>query len=295
MVMFLTVVLAAGSMFIMWLGERITDRGIGNGISFIILVGIIARLPQALYFEFVSRLPDSTGSAGGLVMFLVELILLFAVTVGAVLLVQGTRKVPVQYAKRIVGNRQYGGARQYIPLKVNAAGVMPIIFAQAIMFIPITLAGFGARGNGGFFQAFSDINGWAYNITYFILIVAFTYFYTAITVRPAQMAEDMKRNNGFIPGVKPGKKTVEYLDSIMSRITLPGSIFLGIVAIMPAFARVFGVSQNFAQFFGGTSLLILVGVVLDTLQQIESHLMMHHYDGLMKDGKIKGRTTGSAY
>jgi preprotein translocase subunit SecY len=294
-VVFLTIILAAGSMFIMWLGERITDRGIGNGISFIILVGIIARLPQALYFEFVSRLPDSTGSAGGLVMFLVELILLFAVTVGAVLLVQGTRKVPVQYAKRIVGNRQYGGARQYIPLKVNAAGVMPIIFAQAIMFIPITLAGFGARGNGGFFQAFSDINGWAYNITYFILIVAFTYFYTAITVRPAQMAEDMKRNNGFIPGVKPGKKTVEYLDSIMSRITLPGSIFLGIVAIMPAFARVFGVSQNFAQFFGGTSLLILVGVVLDTLQQIESHLMMHHYDGLMKDGKIKGRTTGSAY
>ncbi len=296
-VAYLTVILAAGSMFIMWLGERITDRGIGNGISFIILVGIIARLPQSLYYEFVSRLPDSTGSAGGLVMFLVELILLFAVTVGAVLLVQGTRKVPVQYAKRIVGNRQYGGARQYIPLKVNAAGVMPIIFAQAIMFIPITLAGFGATADAshGFFQAFSDINGWAYNITYFILIVAFTYFYTAITVRPAQMAEDMKRNNGFIPGVKPGKKTVEYLDSIMSRITLPGSIFLGIVAIMPAFARLFGVSQNFAQFFGGTSLLILVGVVLDTLQQIESHLMMHHYDGLMKDGKIKGRTTGSAY
>ncbi len=296
-VAYLTVILAAGSMFIMWLGERITDRGIGNGISFIILVGIIARLPQSLYYEFVSRLPDSTGSAGGLVMFLVELILLFAVTVGAVLLVQGTRKVPVQYAKRIVGNRQYGGARQYIPLKVNAAGVMPIIFAQAIMFIPITLAGFGATADAshGFFQAFSDINGWAYNITYFILIVAFTYFYTAITVRPAQMAEDMKRNNGFIPGVKPGKKTVEYLDSIMSRITLPGSIFLGIVAIMPAFARLFGVSQNFAQFFGGTSLLILVGVVLDTLQQIESHLMMHHYDGLMKDGKIKGRTTGSTY
>ena len=294
---FLTVILAAGSMFIMWLGERITDRGIGNGISFIILVGIIARLPQSLYYEFVSRLPDSTGSAGGLVMFLVELILLFAVTVGAVLLVQGTRKVPVQYAKRIVGNRQYGGARQYIPLKVNAAGVMPIIFAQAIMFIPITLAGFGATADAshGFFQAFSDINGWAYNITYFILIVAFTYFYTAITVRPAQMAEDMKRNNGFIPGVKPGKKTAEYLDSIMSRITLPGSLFLGIVAILPAFARFFGISQNFAQFFGGTSLLILVGVVLDTLQQIESHLMMHHYDGLMKDGKIKGRTTGSAY
>ena len=293
---YLTVILAAGSMFIMWLGERITDRGIGNGISFIILVGIIARLPGALFYEFTSRLPGSTGSQGGLIMFVVEIILLFAVTVGAVLLVQGTRKVPVQYAKRIVGNRQYGGARQYIPLKVNAAGVMPIIFAQAIMFIPITLAGFGSsEGSSGFYAAFSDINGFWYNLVYFILIVAFTYFYTAITVRPTQMAEDMKRNNGFIPGVKPGKKTAEYLDSIMSRITLPGSLFLGIVAILPAFARLFGISQNFAQFFGGTSLLIMVGVVLDTLQQIESHLMMHHYDGLMKDGKIKGRTTGSAY
>ena len=293
---FLTVILAAGSMFIMWLGERITDRGVGNGISFIILVGIIARLPGALFYEFTSRLPGATGSQGGLIMFVIEIILLFAVTVGAVLLVQGTRKVPVQYAKRIIGTRQYGGARQYIPLKVNAAGVMPIIFAQAIMFIPITLAGFGSsEGTSGFYAAFSDINGFWYNLVYFILIVAFTYFYTAITVRPTQMAEDMKRNNGFIPGVKPGKKTAEYLDSIMSRITLPGSLFLGIVAILPAFARFFGISQNFAQFFGGTSLLILVGVVLDTLQQIESHLMMHHYDGLMKDGKIKGRTTGSAY
>ncbi len=295
-VIFLTIILAAGSMFIMWLGERITDRGIGNGISFIILVGIIARLPIALFYEFTSRLPGSTGSEGGLIMFIVEIVLLFAVTIGAVLLVQGTRKVPVQYAKRIVGNKQYGGARQYIPLKVNAAGVMPIIFAQAIMFIPITLAGFGANeGSRGFFATFSDINGFWYNAVYFVLIVAFTYFYTAITVRPTQMAEEMKRNNGFIPGVKPGKKTAEYLDSIMSRITLPGSLFLGIVAILPAFARCFGISQNFAQFFGGTSLLIMVGVVLDTLQQIESHLMMHHYDGLMKDGKIKGRTTGSAY
>ena len=293
---YLTIILAAGSMFIMWLGERITDRGVGNGISFIILVGIIARLPQALKYEFVSRLPGAEGSQGGLVMFLAELILLFAVTVGAVLLVQGTRKVPVQYAKRIVGNKQYGGARQYIPLKVNAAGVMPIIFAQAIMFIPITLAGFGrAEGSTGFLAAFSDINGFWYNAVYFVMIVAFTYFYTAITVRPTQMAEDMKRNNGFIPGVKPGKKTAEYLDEIMSRITLPGSLFLGVVAILPAFARAFGVSQNFAQFFGGTSLLILVGVVLDTLQQIETHLMMHHYDGLMKDGQIKGRTTGSMY
>ena len=293
---YLTIILAAGSMFIMWLGERITDRGVGNGISFIILVGIIARLPQALKYEFVSRLPGAEGSQGGLVMFLAELILLFAVTVGAVLLVQGTRKVPVQYAKRIIGNKQYGGARQYIPLKVNAAGVMPIIFAQAIMFIPITLAGFGrAEGSTGFLAAFSDINGFWYNAVYFVMIVAFTYFYTAITVRPTQMAEDMKRNNGFIPGVKPGQKTAEYLDEIMSRITLPGSLFLGVVAILPAFARAFGVSQNFAQFFGGTSLLILVGVVLDTLQQIETHLMMHHYDGLMKDGQIKGRTTGSMY
>ena len=296
----LTVILAAGSMFILWLGERITDRGIGNGISFIILVGIIARLPGALSYEFISRLPGSTGSQGGLVMFVIELILLFAVTVGAVLLVQGTRKVPVQYAKRIVGNRQYGGQRQYIPLKVNAAGVMPIIFAQAIMFIPITLLGFGrTEDSTDFFSrlcmTFSDVNGFWYNFVYFLMIVAFTYFYTAVTVRPNDMAENLKRNNGFIPGVKPGKKTADYLDSIMSRITLPGSIFLGIVAILPAFARFFGISQNFAQFFGGTSLLILVGVVLDTLQQIESHLMMHHYDGLMKNGKIKGRTTGQAY
>ncbi|MEG0010782.1 MAG: preprotein translocase subunit SecY [Muribaculaceae bacterium] len=292
-VAYLTIILAAGSMFIMWLGEKITDRGVGNGISFIILVGIIARLPGAFIQEFTNRL---TTAQGGLVMFLVEIILLFAVIAGAVLLVQGTRKVPVQYAKRIVGNKQYGGARQYIPLKVNAAGVMPIIFAQAIMFIPITLAGFGANQEStGFFRAFSDIHGFWYNFVYFIMIVAFTYFYTAITVRPTQMAEDMKRNNGFIPGIKPGKKTSEYLDSIMSRITLPGSIFLGFVAIMPAFANVCGVNQNFAQFFGGTSLLILVGVVLDTLQQIESHLMMRHYDGLMKSGKIKGRTTGSAY
>ena len=292
-VAYLTIILAAGSMFIMWLGEKITDRGIGNGISFIILVGIIARFPSAFIQEFTNRL---TTAQGGLVMFLVEIIILFAVIAGAVLLVQGTRKVPVQYAKRIVGNKQYGGARQYIPLKVNAAGVMPIIFAQAIMFIPITLAGFGANQEStGFFRAFSDIHGFWYNFVYFIMIVAFTYFYTAITVRPTQMAEDMKRNNGFIPGIKPGKKTAEYLDSIMSRITLPGSIFLGFVAIMPAFANVCGVNQNFAQFFGGTSLLILVGVVLDTLQQIESHLMMRHYDGLMKSGKIKGRTTGSAY
>ena len=290
--LYLTIILAAGSMFIMWLGEKITDKGVGNGISFIILVGIIARLPLAFLQEFTNRL---TTAQGGLVMFLVEIIVLFAVIAGAVLLVQGTRKVPVQYAKRIVGNKQYGGARQYIPLKVNAAGVMPIIFAQAIMFIPVTLVGFNASESNSFVRAFSDINGFWYNAVYFIMIVAFTYFYTAITVRPTEMAENLKRNNGFIPGVKPGSKTADYLDSIMSRITFPGSLFLGLVAIMPAFAKICGVNQQFAQFFGGTSLLILVGVVLDTLMQIESHLLMRHYDGLMKSGKIKGRTTGSAY
>ena len=288
---YMTIILAAGSMFIMWLGERIDQKGIGNGISFIILVGIIARLPQAFIQEFTGRLLNS--EAGGLIVFLVEIIILLAVIAGAVLLVQGTRKVPVQYAKRIVGNKQYRGARQYIPLKVNAAGVMPIIFAQAIMFIPITLTGF-TGGESAVARAFTDMYGFWYNLVYFLMIVAFTYFYTAITVRPAQMAEDMKRNNGFIPGVKPGKPTVDYLDSIMSRITLPGSIFLGIVAILPAIATVCGLNSSFAQFFGGTSLLILVGVILDTLRIIEGHLLMRHYDGLMKDGRIKGRTTGNA-
>ena len=288
---YLSIVLTAGAMLIMWLGEKITDKGIGNGISLIILVGILARFPGAIVQEFTSRLNTAQG---GLVMFLVEIVILFAVTAGAVMLTQGTRKVPVQYAKRIVGNKQYGGARQYIPLKVNAANVMPIIFAQALMFIPITFAGFNqtpdAGGVSGWISRnFGDMNSVWYNVVYFLMIVAFTYFYTAITVRPTQMAEEMKKNSGFIPGIKPGKKTAEYLDSIMSRITLPGSIFLGIVAILPAFARYFNVSQQFAQFFGGTSLLITVGVVLDTLQQIETHLMMHHYDGLMKSGKLKGR------
>ena len=290
---YMTVILAAGSMLFMWLGERITDKGVGNGISFIILIGIIARLPGAFIEEFMGRI---SSAQGGVVMRVIEIVLLVAVILGAVLLVQGTRKVPVQYAKRIVGNKQYGGARQYIPLKVNAAGVMPIIFAQAIMFIPLTLAGFGSRGEASsIVKALTTMEGFWFNFIYFLMIVAFTYFYTAITVRPTQMSEDMKRNNGFIPGVKPGKKTADYLDSIMSRITLPGSIFLGIVAIMPAFARICGVTHSFAQFFGGTSLLIMVGVVLDTLQQIESHLLMHHYDGLMKSGKLKGRTTGSGY
>lgn len=283
-----TVIMAGGSMFVLWLGERITDKGVGNGISFIILVGIIARLPHSLFEEFTSRV---TEKSGGLVMFLFEILFLLLVMAGAILLVQGTRKVVVQYAKRIIGNKQYGGARQYIPLKVNAANVMPIIFAQAIMFIPISLAGFSNTGEvSGFLQAFMDNTGFWYNFVFALLIIAFTYFYTAITINPTQMADDLKRNNGFIPGVKPGKATKEFLDEIMSRITLPGAIFLAIVAIMPAFARILGISQGFAQFFGGTSLLILVGVVLDTLQQIESHLLMRHYDGLLKSGRIKGRT-----
>ena len=287
-----TIILTAGSMFVMWLGERITDKGIGNGISLIIMIGIIARLPHSLVAEFVSRIEQQ---GGGMVMFLLEFVVLFVVFMGSILLVQGTRKIPVQYAKRIVGNKQYGGVRQYIPLKVNAAGVMPIIFAQAIMFIPITLAGFAkSESLSGFAAAFSNHTGLWYNLTQFLLVIVFTYFYTAITVNPMQMAEDMKKNGGFIPGVKPGKKTVEFLDTVMSRITLPGSIFLGIVTILPAFAMMAGISTQFAYFFGGTSLLILVGVVLDTLQQIESHLLMRHYDGLMKSGRIKGRTGSGA-
>lgn len=283
-----TIILTAGSMFIMWLGERITDKGIGNGISFIILVGIIARLPRAMTQEFILRTTEKTG---GLVMFLAEIIFLLFIIAAAILLVQGTRKVPVQYAKKIVGEKQYGGARQYIPLKINAAGVMPIIFAQAIMFIPVTIVGYShMQAVGPFLNSFLTHTGWGYNITFAVLIIAFTYFYTAITIRPNDMAEDMKRNNGFIPGIKPGKATSSYLDEIMSRITLPGSIFLAFIAIMPAFASMFGVSQEFSQFFGGTSLLILVGVVLDTLQQIESHLLMRHYDGLLKSGRIKGRS-----
>ena len=291
-----TIILAAGSMFILWLGERITDKGVGNGISFIILVGIIARLPHSLFQEFVSRTSEKTG---GLVMFLFEMLFLLLVIAGAILLVQGTRKVPVQYAKRIIGNKQYGGARQYIPLKVNAANVMPIIFAQAIMFIPISLASYFTGGDGTpsrFIQVLSDNTSFWYNFIFATLIILFTYFYTAITINPTQMADDLKRNNGFIPGVKPGRSTRDYLDGIMDRITLPGALFLALVAIMPAFAQILGISSAFAQFFGGTSLLILVGVVLDTLQQVESHLLMRHYDGLLKSGRIKGRTGSvSAY
>ncbi|MDR0815360.1 MAG: preprotein translocase subunit SecY [Bacteroidales bacterium] len=284
-----TVILTSGTMFVMWLGERITDKGIGNGISLIIMVGIIARLPQSLVQELTWRLESS---GGGLVVLLVEVVIWLIVIAVSILLVQGTRKIPVQYAKRIVGNKQYGGVRQYIPLKVNAAGVMPIIFAQALMFIPVTFAGFTTSGDsmGGFLIAMTNHLGFWYNLVFAFLIIVFTYFYTAVTINPTQMAEDMKRNGGFIPGVKPGKKTVEYLDSIMSRITLPGSLFLAFVAILPTFARLLKIGDQFAQFFGGTTLLIMVGVVLDTLQQIESHLLMRHYDGLMKSGRIKGRT-----
>jgi preprotein translocase subunit SecY len=288
---FLVVILISGTMFVMWLGERITDKGIGNGISLIIMVGIIARLPFSLFAEFFARLEAQAG--GGLIVFIVEMVILFFIFMGVILLVQGTRRIPVQYAKRIVGNKQYGGVRQYIPLKVNSAGVMPIIFAQALMFVPLTLSSFApTEAMTGFAAAFSNFTGFWYNFTFAVLIILFTYFYTAVTINPGQMAEDMKRNGGFIPGVKPGKRTVEFLDTIMSRITLPGSIFLAVVAILPAFAMLAGVTSQFAQFYGGTSLLIMVGVVLDTLQQIESHLLMRHYDGLMKTGRIKGRSGG---
>ncbi len=283
------IILISGTLFVMWLGEKITDKGIGNGISLIIMIGIIARLPFALFGELVSRMEQK---GGGLVIFIVELAVLIGVILLSILLVQGTRKIPVQYAKRIVGNKQYGGVRQYIPLKVNAAGVMPIIFAQAIMFLPLTLAGFASsEALSGFAAAFTNIQGFWYNFVFALLIIVFTYFYTAITINPNQMAEDMKKNNGFIPGVKPGKRTAEFIDQIMSRITLPGSMFLAFVAIMPAIVGHIGVSTQFSHFFGGTSLLILVGVVLDTLQQIESHLLMRHYDGLTKSGRIKGRSS----
>ena len=285
-----TIVLAAGSMFIMWLGERITDKGIGNGISLIIMIGIIARLPQALAQEFVSRMAEQ---GRGFIMMIVEMVVFLLVIASTILLVQGTRKVPVQYAKRIVGNRQYGGVRRYIPLKVNAAGLMPIIFDQAIMFIPATLAGlFSSETLGRMFANFSSYTGFTYNFVMFLMVIVFTYFYTAITINPNQMAEDMKKDGGFIPGIKPGKRTAEYIDTIMSRITLPGSIFLGLITILPAFAMILGINSSFAHFFGGTSLLILVGVILDTLQQIESHLLMRHYDGLLKSGRIKVRTAG---
>ena len=287
-----TIILAAGSMFILWLGERITDKGIGNGISLIIMIGIIARLPQAFVQEVSSRLTSISG--GGLVMFIAELLILYAVVCAAILLTQGTRKVPVQYAKRMVGNQQFGGARQYIPLKLFAANVMPIIFAQALMFVPLAVVQYQSDNASWLVQNLLNNRSLLYNIIFVILVIAFTYFYTAITLNPTQMAEDMKRNNGFIPGIKPGRDTAEYIDTIMSRITLPGSLFIAFIAIMPALAGLLNVQQAFSQFFGGTSLLILVGVVIDTLQQIESHLLMRHYDGLLNSGHTR-HAGASAY
>jgi preprotein translocase subunit SecY len=278
--------LTAGTLFVMWLGEKITDKGIGNGISLIIMAGIIAQLPSGITAEWVSRM--STGG-GGVIPLVLEFVALFFVVVFTILIVQGVRKIPVQYAKKIVGNKQYGGVRQYIPLKVNAAGVMPIIFAQAIMFVPMTIGQFFPNLQSDFLSSLSNYTSLAYNVLFAFLIIAFTFFYTAIMVNPQQMSEDMKKNGGFIPGIKPGLATNAYIDGVISKITLPGSIFLAIVAIMPAIAGVLGVNNQFAHFYGGTSLLILVGVVLDTLQQIESHLLMRHYDGLMKTGRIKGR------
>ena len=280
------VILTAGTMFVMWMGEKITDKGIGNGISILIMVGIIAQLPYGIGAEFVSR----QNGAGGLIAFFVEFVALFGVVMFTVLIIQGTRKIPVQYAKKIVGNKQYGGVRQYIPLKLNAAGVMPIIFAQAIMFIPSTIGQFFPNAQSEILASFSDYTSLAYNLTFAILIILFTFFYTAITINPNQMADDMKKNGGFVPGIKPGKATADFIDGIISRITFPGSFFLAIIAILPSIAIIAGVNSQFAQFFGGTSLLILVAVVLDTLQQVESYLLMRHYDGLMKTGRIKGRT-----
>ncbi len=289
------IVLTAGTVFAMWLGERITDKGIGNGISLLIMVGIIASLPQAFFQELVSKMERS---GGGLVLFVVEIAALLIVILLSVGLVQAVRRVPVQYAKRTAGGRTFTGnmARQYIPLKVNAAGVMPIIFAQAIMFIPITVLSYSGLESGNaswLVSMFSDIQGFWYNLVFALLIILFTYFYTAIQVNTNQMAEDLKRNGGFVPGIKPGKATAEFLDTVLSRITLPGSIFLAILAILPAFAMTAGVNTQFSYFYGGTSLLIMVGVVLDTLQQIESYLLNRHYDGLMKNGKLKGRAVSA--
>ena len=281
-----TIILMSGSMFVMWLGERITDRGIGNGISLIIMIGIVARLPYALVAEIGQKL--TTNSGGGMLILVVEFVIWFFVLVAAIALVQAVRRVPVQYARRVVGNRQYGGVRQYIPLKLNAAGVMPIIFAQALMMFPLFFGRFDATR--GLAATFSNYTGFWYNLVFGLLVLIFTFFYTAITINPTMMAEEMKKNGGFIPGVKPGKKTVDYLDDIMSKITIPGSIFLALIAIMPAFARAAGINNQFAGFFGGTSLLIMVGVILDTLQQIESYLLMRHYDGLMKTGRLTGRS-----
>lgn len=290
-----TIILTGGTIFVMWLGERIQENGIGNGTSLIIMAGIIATLPGSLLAEVLGKVTGGKGS--DLLLLVIEMVILAGVIIGTIALVQATRKVPVNYAKRIVGAKQYGGVRQYLPLKVNIAGVMPIIFAQAFLFIPATVLQFfpEADATSSLMNKFQDYTSIPYNLLMFVLVVLFTYFYTALVVNPQQISDDLKRNNGFIPGVKPGVETTEYIDSITSRITFPGAVFLGIIAIMPAFAGAIGVNTQFAMFYGGTSLLIMVSVVLDTLQQIESHLLMRHYDGLTKTGtRIKGRNYSSA-
>jgi preprotein translocase subunit SecY len=285
------VILIAGTMFCMWLGERITDKGIGNGISMLIMIGIVSRFPAALWQEMV----ENRGMNGAL-LFIIELLVLFFVVVGVIALTQATRRIPVQYAKQVVGNKLYGGKRDFIPLKLNSAGVMPIIFAQALMFLPPLVAGLWKDTDIGAAvgTTFADFTSWQYNLLFASLILIFTFFYTAITVPSNDIADNLKRNGGFVPGIKPGKQTAEFIDGILSRITLPGAIFLALVAILPAFAVQAGITQNFAYFYGGTSLLILVGVILDTLQQIESYLLMRHYEGMMKSGRVKGRSQFAA-
>jgi preprotein translocase subunit SecY len=284
-------ILVSGTMFCMWLGERITDKGIGNGISVLIMIGIVSRLPAALYDEAVFN----RGMSGAL-LFIIELIVLFAIVMGVILLTQATRRIPIQYAKQVIGNKLYGGKRDFIPLKLNSAGVMPIIFAQALMFIPVLLAGLWRDSDVSAYigQTFSDPYSWQYSLLFATMILIFTFFYTAITINSNDIADNLKRNGGFIPGVKPGKQTSEFIDTVLSRITLPGALFLAVIAILPAFAVRAGVGQQFAQFYGGTSLLIMVGVILDTLQQIESHLLMRHYEGMMKSGRVKGRSQFAA-
>ncbi len=283
-------ILVSGTMFCMWIGEKITDKGIGNGISMLIMIGIISRFPGALYLEITEK------GMSDMLFFIIEILALFFVVMAVVMLTQATRNIPVSYAKQMIGNKVYGGQRQYIPLKVNSSGVMPIIFAQALMFIPGLVAQMWSESDLANYvgTTFSNPFSWQYNLLFGVLILLFTFFYTAISVNPNSIAEDLKRNNGFVPGIKPGKPTSEFIDNVLTRITLPGSIFLAIVAVLPAFASIIGVGQNFAQFYGGTSLLIMVGVILDTLQQIESYLLMRHYEGMMKSGKVKGRSQVAA-
>ena len=285
------ILLTAGTIFCMWLGEKITEKGIGNGISMLIMIGIIAQFPDSIVKEALAK-----GMSGAL-LFVLEIIALFFVVMATVLLVQAVRRIPVQYAKQVVGNKVYGGQRQYIPLKVNASGVMPIIFAQSLMFLPGLLSGFFADTNdtaATIVRTFGDITSWQYNLVFAVMIILFTFFYTAITINSSQISDDLKRNGGFVPGVKPGRPTADYIDAVLSRITLPGSIFLAVIAILPALANLAGVIMEFSYFYGGTSLLIMVGVILDTLQQIESYLLMRHYEGMMKSGKVRGRSQGAA-